>query len=217
MRTSIAALLVSAAWFGPRLPLHIEQARLLEDCAPADLVATRAPSAIVCLGYACDHVRAVPSAALAFRVEAAMALWRRTGTTLIFAGGASEHVRVGLPTEADIMAAHARRLLTDREQPRVLLERESTSTRENALFSLPLLNCSGARERQVAIVTSSFHQWRARRVFHRAALDLALACELAVTAHPCATAASHQQQAATQHDWLRELAACALYWWRGWL
>lgn len=193
------------------IPLHPRQAKLLEDCARDS-----PPDALVCLGYTCDHERGLPSPTLQYRVEAAVALWRRwPGAALVFSGGSGERVRPGLPTEADVMAAYAERLLGGVVDglAGISLERESTSTRENALFSLPLLNCSAGGT--VAIVTSTFHQWRARRVFQSAAKELGLdECRFEIVALPCASAG---ERAPTQHDWLRELAACALYWWRGWI
>lgn len=195
------------------IPLYVGQARLLSDCAAPDLLS---PDAVICLGYSCDHTRGVPSPTLEFRVEAAVALWRQRGGTLVFSGGASERVRAGLPTEADVMAAYSRQLLRVGEEPTMLLERRSTSTRENALFSLPMLkNCSAERYR-VIIVTSAFHQWRALRVFRLAARDLGLdaQCEFEFRAFPCA---SESERAPTQYDWLRELAACVLYFWKGWI
>ncbi|KAJ1640464.1 DUF218 domain-containing protein [Pavlovales sp. CCMP2436] len=191
------------------IPLPARQARLFEACT-RDIAAA---DSIVVLGYSCDHVRGIPSPTLALRVEAALSLWRRTGASLVFSGGAGEQVRAGLPTEADIMASYAGTLLaTGEPPPRILLERKSTSTRENALFSLPTLDCSRTK-RTVVIVTSTFHQWRARRVFQAAARTLGLqGCQVLV--HPCAT---RDERVTTQYDWFREIAACALYWYRGWI
>jgi uncharacterized SAM-binding protein YcdF (DUF218 family) len=195
------------------VPLHPRQARLFEACTP-DLGLSLHPDVIVVLGYSCDHLTGVPSPTLAFRVEVALELWRRTGATLVLTGGASEQVRTGLPSEADIMASYAGTLLGKGEPPpHILLERRSTSTRENALFSLPMLDCA-TTNRTVAVVTSTFHQWRARRVFLTAAKDLGLLGCNQVLVHPCATTG---ERAPTQHDWLREIAACALYWYRGWI
>ena len=50
-----------------------------------------------------------------------------------------------------------------------LLEESSTSTRENAVFSLE--ECRRRGWRRVAVVTNRFHQWRAERTFRVAARE----------------------------------------------
>jgi uncharacterized SAM-binding protein YcdF (DUF218 family) len=190
-------------------PLHPKQARLLGDCTrDAD-----AASVVVVLGYACDHLRGVPTATLSYRIETAVELWRRSGGAIVLSGGASEHARPELPSEASIMHAYAKRLLRPAEHPTIRLENRSTSTRENALFSLRMLESGETQEHTVAIVTSTFHQWRALRVFRTAARELGL-LQFRFTI-PCARGA--RERGPTQFDWFREIAACALYWWRGWI
>jgi uncharacterized SAM-binding protein YcdF (DUF218 family) len=51
----------------------------------------------------------------------------------------------------------------------VTVETLSTSTRENALRSVPLLNRMPGRK---VLLTSDYHMFRALRVFHKAGLDL---------------------------------------------
>ena len=64
-----------------------------------------------------------------------------------------------------------------------MLEDRSTSTRENALFSLVALAegvDGGSGVGEVVVVTSAFHQWRARRAFLRAAKQLNLPAQVTV-------------------------------------
>lgn len=201
------------------LPLHGAQAGLFAACSSAHEVGRA--DAIVVLGYAVDHALGKPTPTLQYRLEAAVELWRQTGASIVLSGGASEASDLGRLSEARVMSSYITDELIARggEQPVLLLEERSTSTRENALFSLRMLDCAHQRM-TVAVVTSTFHQWRSRRVFAQAATLLAgpgvdpPGCTIAV--FPCANPRV-LERAPTQFDWLREFAACALYWWRGWL
>lgn len=64
---------------------------------------------------------------------------------------------------ADVMGRHLRELGVPASA--ILVEPEATSTRENALFTLPLLQRLGARE--VVLVTSNYHVRRARLAFRQ--------------------------------------------------
>jgi vancomycin permeability regulator SanA len=197
------------------LPLHRTQAEFFAACSPN---AARA-NVIVVLGYAIDAL-GKPTPTLEFRLEAAVELWRQTGATIVLSGGSSDAIHLGRLSEARAMETYITdELLARGEEPVILLEERSTSTRENALFSLRIVDCMGA-PKTVAVVTSTFHQWRSRRVFVRAATSLAghgvdaPGCTIAV--YPCARPHA-LERGPTQFDWLREFAACALYWWRDWL
>lgn len=216
---AVAAVVALAAALS-YLPLHPAQANLFAACGSAHEVGRA--DAIVVLGYAVDHALGKPTPTLQFRLEAAVELWRQTGASIVLSGGASDATHLGRRlSEARVMRNYITDALLERgeEEPVVLLEENSTSTRENALFSLRMLDCA-RRPTTVAVVTSTFHQWRSRRVFVRAAALLAGAgvgtpgCTIVV--YPCASPRA-LERAPTQFDWLREFAACALYWWRDWL
>jgi len=92
-------------------------------------------------------------------------------THVLLSGGRSQEPpdRPSDPPPAPLAAEMARFLeLLGVPRDRMLLETASGSTRENALFSIRVLN-------QVAgpytIVTSDFHCYRARRCFRRAGLE----------------------------------------------
>ena len=201
------------------LPLHTTQANLFAACSSAQEVGRA--DVIVVLGYAIDHALGKPTPTLQFRLEAAVELWRQTGASIVLSGGASDAIHLGRLSEARVMRSYITDVLLEQgEEPVVLLEENSTSTRENALFSLRMLDCA-RQPTTVAVVTSTFHQWRSRRVFVRAAallagvgVDTTPGCTIAV--YPCANPRA-LERAPTQFDWLREFAACALYWWRDWL
>eukprot|EP01026_Neomeris_dumetosa_P051453 TRINITY_DN45306_c0_g1_i4.p2 TRINITY_DN45306_c0_g1~~TRINITY_DN45306_c0_g1_i4.p2 ORF type:complete len:101 (-),score=7.17 TRINITY_DN45306_c0_g1_i4:178-480(-) len=59
-----------------------------------------------------------------------------------------------------------------------MLEERSTSTRENALFSLPLIQQQGSTK--VLLITNKFHQFRSYLAFVKAAQDLKIQCEFKV-------------------------------------
>jgi uncharacterized SAM-binding protein YcdF (DUF218 family) len=114
-----------------------------------------------------------------------------------------------------------------RDSPVWLLEQRSTSTRTNAIESLKL--ATHRRLRRVVVVTSEFHQFRARRTFQVAAREL----EEETAEHPMSVVVAslnsvpwetdrrRANAAATelkhQFDFVRELAAIALYYVRGWI
>jgi hypothetical protein len=134
-----------------------------------------------------------------------------------------------------------------------VLEESSTSTRENALFSLE--ECIRRGWSDVVVVTNQFHQWRAGRVFVAAAEELAAAAAAAAggivdggeqgagagagvgvrvrvrVAHmPTELEVATQfpprgsgmvvrarELWRAQFNLVRELAACVLYKYRGWI
>lgn len=69
---------------------------------------------------------------------------------------------------AEAMAEFMQALGVPREA--MVLEDKSGSTRENALFAKELLP---AGTRQIVLVTSDFHLWRARRAFAKVGLEVA--------------------------------------------
>lgn len=100
----------------------------------------------------------VPSACLAARTAAAVALWRGgVADRVVFTGGVGTHP----PAEAVVAADHAAALGLARAA--MVLETRSTSTQENALYAADQIG-SGAR---VVVVTDDYHTMRARRVFAR--------------------------------------------------
>lgn len=116
-----------------------------------------------------------------------------------------------------------------------VLEESSTSTRENAVFSLQ--ECRRRGWRKVLVVTNRFHQSRAVRAFRNAAREAAardaesagefeigaaempLALERAAQFPPPGSGFRTRGKELCRAQWnvLRETAACALYWYRGWI
>lgn len=119
-----------------------------------------------------------------------------------------------------------------------VLEESSTSTRENAVFSLE--ECHRRGWRRVAVVTNRFHQWRAERTFRTAAREAAARAAEAgtveegfqiFTAHMPAELelttqfpppgwgfiARSRELWRAQWNVVREVAAIALYFARGWI
>ena len=100
-----------------------------------------AHTAVVVLGFSCDHGKGVPSEPLQHRLRHGAAVATRSAANyLLCTGGLDVGHDPSLPTEAEIMGAW----LTETGElgpipPVVLLEKAATSTRENALYSLRVL------------------------------------------------------------------------------
>ena len=119
-----------------------------------------------------------------------------------------------------------------------VLEESSTSTRENAVFSLE--ECHRRGWRRVAVVTNRFHQWRAERTFLAAAREAAARAaeagtkagglqifsarmppelELTTQFPPPGRGFFARSKELWRAQWnvVREVAAIALYFARGWI
>jgi uncharacterized SAM-binding protein YcdF (DUF218 family) len=92
----------------------------------------------------------------------------------------------------------------------ILLETESTSTRENALRTAELLRGESGPS---VLLTSDFHMYRAYRCFRRAGLDV-----VAVRVPDALKRSTRWYRRWTAFvDLSVETAKVAYYWWRGWL
>jgi len=148
----------------------------------------------VVLGFALDRAGR-PSPPLEARIRTGVQLLQQGRVErLVFSGGhPGGGLRGGL-SEAEVMRRFAEGHVGDGggtsgagplRGAELLLEDRSTSTRENALYSLMALAQEDGRGAahnlgEVVVVTSCFHQWRARRVFRRAAKQLNLATQVTV-------------------------------------
>lgn len=93
------------------------------------------------------------------RTDAGVALWRQGfADTVIFSGGLSKATSL---IESDVMAQYAASIGLPDET--IIRERASTSTRENAQRSLAIM--ADKKFDTAIVVTSSYHTWRACRVF----------------------------------------------------
>jgi len=118
--------------------------------------APQAADAIIVAGC---HVApgGVPSVPLAARVREGVELWRRgVAPRIIFTGG----VGTVPPSEALVAARYAHSLGLPEEA--MVLESESTSTRENAYFARKLTSA-----RNVVVVSDAYHLLRCRLIFGR--------------------------------------------------
>lgn len=116
-------------------------------------------SAIVILGAAV-WADERPSPTLERRVNKAINLWRTGNFQLIVpSGGLGKHP----PTEAEVM----RRLLLAASVPdsAIFLEKNSTSTLTNAVFSAALLKARDVQS--ISVVTDGFHRCRSYLSFRR--------------------------------------------------
>lgn len=199
-------------------PLPLAQAQRLSRCNST--LPHHGVAAIVVLGYSVDHTRGLPSEVVKSRVRHAFLLWsqlrHRRRPVVVFSGGSGNGIPAHLPTEADVMAAYFARLVAESGSPRakrVLLERNSTSTRLNAVYSLRLVPCTPGTA--IVLVTSTFHQARALLTFREALREkrtsVAGGCEVWSHCTPPAV----RESGPTEFDFWREVAAFALYKVRG--
>jgi hypothetical protein len=228
---------------------------------PSPSQATTTPDALVVLGYCVNHWTREPTQPLLARLQLAVdiacedALKHRSDMeggqsklrAVIFTGGSAPRIPLGLGTESDIMSASFSRLwqassrCSSLPEPRHILERFSTSTFENARYTLAQLlreeEEASSSMRNMQIVTNRFHQWRAIRTFEmvetRRQGEIASAAAKTTTAAAAAAAAPavdatpftftiapmphEQSEGVPQLDFIREVAACLLYAVRRWI
>ena len=127
---------------------------------------------------------ASPSPLLAQRIAHAVVQASEHRCSLLFTGGVPpEHPGT---SEGQEMLKHAQLCHPSalHKIRRVLIENRSTTTRENALFSIALLLSQTPRAKRLLIVTNQFHQRRACGAFARAAEGMGLAGHICCVAVP---------------------------------
>lgn len=113
--------------------------------------------ALVVLGCAV-RPDGTPSAALRRRTMHAVDLWHQgMAPRIIMTGGVGRHA----PAESVVSAAIAKAHGVPNDA--ILIEDQSTNTRENAHFASTVL--STASTWSVLVVTDGYHCWRSRRIF----------------------------------------------------
>ena len=163
----LAALGLLAIGFGPVGKLVV---RPLEDRFPQATAAGRQVDGIVVLGGAIGFGRGqVAFNEATARMTAGIEIAKRhPGARLVFTGGDGSLFEGDGRAEAD--AAEALFRLAGIEDERLVLERRSRNTRENALFTRELI-APQPGERWL-LVTSAFHMPRAIGCFRAVGLDL---------------------------------------------
>jgi len=138
-----------------------------------------------------------PGPALARRARHAVRLYQRgLAATVVCSGGLGENP----PTEAEAACGLAEQLGVPSSA--ILLERESHSTEENALYTAALLRAHG---RTTAIVVSDgYHLYRTEMLFRRAGI-IAYTSPAQATAGPMNPVERYVRES-------RELAALLWYW-----
>jgi len=176
--------------------------------------------AAVVLGYALKGDGAMTSR-LKCRVRVGLELWRRNrASTILFSGGHPGVRKGNDTTEALAMANFAMELGGWNTLPEAWrLEGGSTSTRENAVFSLDI--AEHERWKRIVVVTNRFHQNRARRTFRKAAEErgIDIAIDLAQGLDVCEAEINrtwiHQLEGIFLE--LRERIALPYYYIKGWV
>lgn len=93
---------------------------------------------------------------------------------------------------------------------RIRLEDKSTSTRENALFTAPMLAGETGR---IVLLTSDSHMFRARRSFTRAGVHV----EPSAVPDVVKLAGSYSARPGLFMGEMQETARIVYYWYRGWI
>ncbi len=119
-----------------------------------------------------------PNPCLTGRVDEGLALGRAGLVRLLVLSGGDDWEDGR--NEAEEMQRHAR--AAGWTGP-LLLEKESSSTRENLALSRPLLEAAGVK--RVVIVTEPYHLWRAERLAHASGFDRAFEVQYAAAATSC--------------------------------
>lgn len=188
----------------------------------------RPPATAVVLGY-CLSPDGAAGPGLAARARAGADLFASgAAQALIFSGGHPGGGLRGGRSEAAVAAGvGAAHLGLAAPPPAWRLEEASTSTWENALFSLRMLaGGGGGGDQRVIVVTSPFHLGRAARTFARAAAVVAVAAAADETSPPPSfTLFAHAppvdrpttpaERATATYEAVREVAALVWYWVRG--
>jgi len=139
---------------------------------------------------------------------------------LVFSGG---HPGGGIrgQSEAAAMEAYAQTISSHIQPERWIMEDKSTSTRENALFSLKF--AEDHEWKDVVVATNPFHQLRSRLVFQCACRELFPPEQqpkvwlARVGMERSRGAQLLYEPLLKQYNFFRELLALAWYWWNDWL
>jgi len=184
------------------------------------LPATGHADACIVLGYALCR-DGTPSRPLRERVEGAVHLNDQGRVRyLVFSGG---HPGGGIrgQSEAAAMEAYAQTISSHIQPERWIMEDKSTSTRENALFSLKF--AEDHEWKDVVVATNPFHQLRSRLVFQCACRELFPPEQqpkvwlARVGMERSRGAQLLYEPLLKQYNFFRELLALAWYWWNDWL
>jgi len=193
----------------------------LEDQYPAS-IACEAGSHLVMLGGGVDsRVQSV----VEFERMSASTLSRATAAARIASGEPRLRLMVagGAPgqiAEADVIASYW--IALGIEDSRIVRERRSSNTHENALNLVPLITVEPI-EGPVRLVTSALHMPRALRVFRKVFAEQGIEfCPVSVGREALnrmpAWAWMPQTSSLVKFDkWLHEIAALAVYRLRGWI
>ncbi len=154
-------LLAVAVYLGVYATIAVQAYAFIAQPLP-DAQKTRQPTVLVLGNRA--MLNGKPNPCLTGRVDKGLAVLRvLKGSTLLVSGGMDLEDR---RFESQVMADHA---LSAGFEGTVVQERQSTSTYENLLFSLPLLKTAEAKT--VVIVTEPYHLWRTRLMVQAQGLD----------------------------------------------
>ena len=145
----------------------------------------------------------VPNNYAVRRAMLAARLWRQGRAPYVLFTGGHEPSRP-CPI-ADVMGQLAAELGVPAD--RILLERASRNTHENAVLSAPLLRARGVS--RILLVTDRLHMWRASSVFAQQGF--------AVEQAPVPVYESHPDNLSMLWSGLREYLALGYYWQQGWL
>lgn len=112
----------------------------------------------------------VPIRTVQERLRTAARLWRASRTrTIVLSGGRTPD---GTTTEAEAMAAWLMRVERVPAEA-LLLETRALNTKQNLAFSREVIEAAGLGDRQLCVVSSDYHLYRARALGRRLGMELA--------------------------------------------
>ncbi|GAX75347.1 hypothetical protein CEUSTIGMA_g2791.t1 [Chlamydomonas eustigma] len=177
---------------------------------------------IIVLGYALFRT-GKPTEPLKGRVAAAVNAFKNGKGDYVILSGAHPGEGLRAISEANAMLEYATNLLgMEPEKNKWIREEDSTSTRENALFSLKIVKSRGWSK--ILVVTSPFHQKRSYWTFKKAVKDSGMDPSQLSVRMLRTSFVGHigyggalQDTAVDCWDWVREILAIAYYWVRGYI
>jgi uncharacterized SAM-binding protein YcdF (DUF218 family) len=220
-RRWLAALLVAYWSLSAPISVRVLTRTLMHGYAPVEASQVSGAQAVVLLGGGSLNVRlegqqlSVVTASTALRALEAARVYRMAGAPLVIVSGGVTERRDGAAPESEALRLALVHLAVPPE--RIVSESTSKNTRDEAVLVAEMLRARGIT--RVVMVTSPLHMWRSMVVFARQGVHpIPAIAPLAPSGRDFGVGVLPTESALLVGDAVAyEWAACAYYWWRGWL